>query len=414
MYSYIDLFSGCGGLSDGFEQTGVYKGLAHVEWEPTPARTLIQRLKTKWGIKDADKRVICFDIQKTNELIHGWSNEEFGQSGGLSHCVGDYKKIDVLIGGPPCQAYSIAGRIRDGNGMHDDYRNFLFESYIDVMKWASPDIFVFENVLGILSAAPGGIPIIDRIHKAFSDAGYVTLTNFKDAIFHLNEFGVPQKRSRVIIIGLRKEAYSDLGDLTKVLDEFYAEFRRESKVKMQVNAKEALNGLTKYHPYSPREQQTKKISHGLHNSDYLNHTPRFHSQRDIGIFELLAKDIEEGTNFYTSIEAIKDLYTSKTGKVSEVHKYHVIRPNEPSNTIPAHLYKDGLRHIHWDSTQARTITVREAARLQTFDDDFEFLGSMGDQYKMIGNAVPPLFSKKLAKALVGLLAARSKSSSVSE
>jgi len=116
--------------------------------------------------------------------------------------------------------------------------------------------------------------------------------------------------------------------------------------------------------------------------------------------------LEKGHNLYTSIDSIKSLYTARTGKKSAVHKYYVIRPNEPSNTIPAHLYKDGLRHIHWDSKQCRTLTVREAARLQTFDDDFEFLGSMGDQYKMIGNAVPPLFAKKLSIALGDLLVKR--------
>lgn len=97
------------------------------------------------------------------------------------------------------------------------------------------------------------------------------------------------------------------------------------------------------------------------------------------------------------------LYTQRTGKTSSVHKYHVLKKSQPSNTITAHLQKDGLRHIHYDSSQARSITVREAARLQTFDDDFEFLGSSGSSYKMIGNAVPPLFAEKLSYALVELL-----------
>ena len=94
------------------------------------------------------------------------------------------------------------------------------------------------------------------------------------------------------------------------------------------------------------------------------------------------------------------LYFEITGKNTNVHKYHVLRWDKPSTTITAHLYKDGLRHIHPDSKQARTITVREAARLQSFDDDFEFLGPMGDQFKMIGNAVPPVFAKSIANALL--------------
>jgi DNA (cytosine-5)-methyltransferase 1 len=93
------------------------------------------------------------------------------------------------------------------------------------------------------------------------------------------------------------------------------------------------------------------------------------------------------------------LYYEKTGNITRFHKYYVLEPDKQSNTIPAHLYKDGLRHIHPDPNQARSITVREAARLQSFDDDFVFLGSMGDQFKMIGNAVPPMLAEKVARAI---------------
>ena len=123
----------------------------------------------------------------------------------------------------------------------------------------------------------------------------------------------------------------------------------------------------------------------------------------MGIFKLLTEDIESGRNEYVSIESLKNLYTERTGKTSNVHKYHVIRWDEPSNLIPAHLYKDGLRHIHPDSSQCRSITVREAARLQTFDDDYIFDGSNVEVYKMIGNAVPPKFAKKLADAVADLI-----------
>ena len=118
---------------------------------------------------------------------------------------------------------------------------------------------------------------------------------------------------------------------------------------------------------------------------------------------MLAQDIISGENKYTSIDALKRLYTEATGHVSNVHKYHVIRWDEPSNLIPAHLFKDGLRHIHPDPEQARSITVREAARLQGFPDNYEFMGTQADAYKMIGNAVPPIFSKVLAIAIYHLL-----------
>lgn len=106
---------------------------------------------------------------------------------------------------------------------------------------------------------------------------------------------------------------------------------------------------------------------------------------------------------YTSAKSLKTLYTKLTGKTSNVHKYYVLRWDEPSNLIPAHLFKDGLRHIHPDPEQARTITVREAARLQTFPDDYYFNCSQTDAFKMIGNAVPPLFAKKVAYAIYHLI-----------
>ena len=144
----------------------------------------------------------------------------------------------------------------------------------------------------------------------------------------------------------------------------------------------------------------KKFSHAPFSSERIgNHIPRFHSKRDIDVFKFLAEDIKSGRKEYVSTEKLKELYTQITGKKSNIHKYYVLRENEPSNTIPAHLYKDGMRHIHPDPRQARSITVREAARLQTFPDDFEFLGPNMAQYKMIGNAVPVDFAKIVADAL---------------
>ena len=146
-----------------------------------------------------------------------------------------------------------------------------------------------------------------------------------------------------------------------------------------------------------------RTRHTLPETEVANHIARWQSDRDIDIFKLLAEDIETGNNKYTSISALKELYTKTTGKESNVHKYHVIIWDEPSNLIPAHLYKDGLRHIHPDSTQQRTITVREAARLQTFSDDYIFDGSNMELYKMIGNAVPPEFAKCCAKAVYDVM-----------
>ena len=128
MINSIELFAGCGGLLDGFEQTGHYKMLGAVEWEKAPCINLVRRLQDKWHIKDAQKRVLRFDMQRTEELFYGWDDPEYGKSiGGLDKLVGS-SNVDLVVGGPPCQAYSIAGRVRDEMGMKKDYRNYLFNS----------------------------------------------------------------------------------------------------------------------------------------------------------------------------------------------------------------------------------------------------------------------------------------------
>ena len=176
----LDLFAGCGGLTEGFLQTGHYHTIGAVEWEKAPYETLKHRLSTAWGHKDSESAVIRFDIQREDELLNGFDDPEYGTSKGLIEVVGD-QKVDVIIGGPPCQAYSLAGRIRDEHGMRNDYRNYLFECYVKLVKHFKPKFFIFENVVGLLSAAPDGTLITNRIFSAFKEAGYRVAPNFKDA-----------------------------------------------------------------------------------------------------------------------------------------------------------------------------------------------------------------------------------------
>ena len=389
----IELFAGAGGLADGLEQSGNVHLLAAVEWLKPQVRTLINRLETKYSISDAKTRVINFDIQRTDELLNGWKDdEEFGSSKGLKKIVGD-QRVDMISGGPPCQAYSLAGRVRDKNGMKDDYRNFLFESYIKIVSHFKPKVILFENVEGILTAIPTGEKITDLIKKGFSDIGYEIVDDLRNnALFDLSEFGVPQKRKRVIIIGIRRDNSSI--DYQQILKEIYDVIKKNG-VEGTKTVRDVLSDLP---PIYPVENPTR--SHSYTNDSEINgHKSRFHSERDKKIFTMLAEDIENGTQKYTSTESLKDLYFEVTGKKSNVHKYFVLRWDEPSNTIPAHLKKDGLRHIHPDPKQSRSITVREAARLQTFDDDFKFEESQMSNYEMIGNAVPPYFAKKIGDLL---------------
>ena len=395
---FIDLFAGCGGLSDGFEKSCLYESVAHVEWEKAPCKILIQRLQEKWRQNEADKRVLRFDIQRTEDLIRGWQEDaEYGSSNGLDFFVDKSAGIDLITGGPPCQAYSLAGRIRDKNGMRYDYRNYLFESYVKIVKHYKPKAFIFENVPGMLSAKPGDIKITDRISTSFNAAGYETIGDFNHAVIEMNHYGVPQKRKRVIILGLNKEDFKN--NRKNTILSFYSRILPKYKAPKK-DVKSAIHDLPKLYPAKEDYRfQGRKYSHTFPQNTKDSHQPRYHNRRDIKIFYDLASDIQLGSGKYNTIEDIKKLYTERTGKTANVHKYYVLRWEEPSNTIPAHLYKDGLRHIHPDPEQARSITVREAARLQTFDDDFYFNGSQTDSYKMIGNAVPPYFSQLLANAV---------------
>lgn len=400
----IELFAGCGGLLEGFLQQGGYDTLACVEWEKAPCLTLANRLEQKWHHANANNEVIRFDIQRTDELVNGFEDEEYGKHEGLAKLIGN-QTVDAIVGGPPCQAYSLAGRIRDEHGMKEDYRNYLFESYMRIVKYFRPKFFVFENVVGLLSAAPDGYPIVNRIRKEFMDAGYNVAENFRDTLFEVCDYGVPQHRKRVIIIGIRMD-YFDVDKCVSddMINDFYnvtmPSFRQKQRTVF-----DAIGDLPKIYPLpKPIIQNGKKYSHApICSEKVMNHVPRFHSARDISVFRMLEEDIRSGRKEYVSIEKLKELYTKVTGKKSNIHKYYVLRNDEPSNTIPAHLYKDGMRHIHPDPEQARSITVREAARLQTFPDDFEFLGANMAQYKMIGNAVPVDFAKIVAEALYKLI-----------
>lgn len=396
----VDLFAGCGGLTEGFMKCGQYNEIAAVEWLKPQVDTLRHRLKTKWGRKDADDRVMRFDIQRDQELFEGWDDSEFGSAKGLDHFVSEAGGIDAIIGGPPCQAYSIAGRVRDENGMKDDYRNYLFEHYLNVVNRYRPRLFVFENVPGILSAAPDGTPILDKIRKGFSDIGYAIVDDLaKYALVNAAEYNVPQNRHRVVIIGLDRTRFAEP---QKVLHDFYSKILPRYKGKKIISVREALGDLPPCKPIFDKESHSKRISHVTPDCSVSWHVPRYANLRDMDTFRILEEDLASGRKEYDS-KKIAKLYEEKIGSKSPIHRYHVLNPDEPSTTIIAHLHKDGHRFIHYDPGQQRTITVREAARLQSFPDDFEFCCSRGDAYQMIGNAVPVNLGFAIARAVAHLL-----------
>ncbi|AWZ30152.1 TPA: DNA cytosine methyltransferase [Streptococcus agalactiae] len=397
-YKFIDLFAGCGGLEDGFMQTGDYECISSVEWLKPQVDTLRHRLKNKYNILDADESVLHFDIQREDELFNGWSNDEnFGSSLGLDYYVKKSNGVDLIIGGPPCQAYSIAGRVRDENGMRNDYRNYLFEHYLSVVKRYKPKVFVFENVPGILSAKPNDKKIIEIIEEEFKKSGYVISNKIlKYGVVDASKYGVPQRRKRVILLGVRKDLDS-LNSIYDKIDDFYNVILPKYQQK-EVTVGEAIDDLPKISPIWDEKKRTNKKAY-TYQEEINWHIPRYHNLRDMDIYKMLAEDIETGEKKYTNAAAITKIYEQKVGSKSPIHRYHVLRKDEPSTTIIAHLYKDGNRFIHYDSSQARSITPREAARLQSFDDDFNFIGSQGSVYQMIGNAVPPKLALAIGKAV---------------
>ena len=283
--------------------------------------------------------------------------------------------------------------------MKDDYRNYLFEHYLSVVNRYKPKLFIFENVPGILSASPDGRHITELITKGFDSIGYQITGDLKKAIVNAAEYGVPQNRNRVIIVGLNKEYYPEP---QKVLDKFYDEILTQYKSDQLFTVREAIGDLPKLMPLFDEGHHKKRISHTTPECPISWHVPRYSNLRDMDTFRILEEDVESGRREYDS-KKISELYEQKIGSKSPIHRYHVLEPDEPSTTIIAHLYKDGNRFIHYDSVQQRTITVREAARLQSFPDDFEFVGSRGNAYQMIGNAVPPRLAKAIASAVRKLL-----------
>lgn len=407
-YTFIDLFAGCGGLSEGFLQTGKFEGLAHVEWESPMVDTLRNRLIQKWNHseEDAQKKVVLYDIQKTDELLNGkWSKDSIEQYGkknhqiiidnGLKGLVGS-THVDLIIGGPPCQAYSIHGRATDKNSMQDDYRNYLFESFCKVVDAFKPDLFVFENVAGLLSAKPGGIPVRNRIYDAFTNIGYDIKTpeDLPTALFNASDFTVPQERPRVIILGVKRDSKITLEELYKSIDS-------EKNPDKKKTVWDAIHSLPKMYPLDKPIKVGRITKSHTDNPDasITQHEVRNVSPKNREIFR---EWVENNMN-HISHKDMVDYYFQKTGHKTLFQKYKSLEWNKPSHTVVAHLCKDGYMFIHPDSKQERSITIREAACLQSFPLDYSFLGSTPYNYKMIGNAVPVVFAYHIASGIYKIL-----------
>lgn len=390
-YTFIDLFAGCGGLSEGFYRQG-FKALAHVEIDHWASETLRTRMK-HYGYKDYDKEVIEYDITSKDIL----ERIDLAVKG---------RTVDIIIGGPPCQAYSTAGRVRDGKKMASDPRNYLFESYVKILEFYSPKFFVFENVTGLLSARVNNAPILPKILKALGKK-YNVVSNPEILVHNTADYGVPQLRKRVIIMGVRKDLNKDTIKLYNDVIKTHwnpetPECERKGR-KHFVDVRAAIGDLPPVEPgcdastpeynYPCNNEFLKKISKtGIH--PLMDHVARNHNDLDRERFQVMIH------NHWSFGQLRREMpqYEHEHARVFD-NSYVVQWWDLPSKTILAHIYKDGFQFIHPDEAQRRTFTVREAARIQSFPDDFEFKGSRSEKYKQIGNAVPPLFAEALAKSI---------------
>ena len=391
-YTFIDLFAGCGGLSEGFYRQG-FEALAHVEINHWACETLRARMNY-YGYKNVDEEVIEHDIT-SDDIINRLDDAIKGRS------------VDIIIGGPPCQAYSTAGRVRDGKKMATDARNYLFESYVKILEYYKPKFFVFENVTGLLNAQVNGAPIFPKVLKALGNE-YKVLGDPELLVHNTADYGVPQLRKRVIIMGVRKDIEgknaTDLyNSVTKTHWNPESPENERNGRKHFVDVRQAIGDLPPVEP--GQDASTDKFDYlcdneflrrigkpGIH--PLMDHVARRNNDLDRERFHVMIH------NHWSFGQLRREMpqYEHEHARVFD-NSYVVQWWDLPSKTILAHIHKDGFQYIHPDEAQKRTFTVRDAARIQSFPDDFEFKGSRGEKYKQIGNAVPPLFAEALAKSI---------------
>lgn len=364
----VDLFCGAGGLSEGFKQVG-FETLLGVDIDPIALKTY-----KKYHGKTLLSRIEDLTAEKIMQEI------------------GD-RKITVLTGGPPCQAFSTAAiaklrSLKKSTNIHNPL-NVLYKEFLRLVKDLRPNFFVMENVGRMFSMSDG---IIKREIESELKGKYNVSFYFENVA----DFGVPQIRKRGIAIGsihgipspfLKHSHYDPEKEKPSDGRKPYETIRNAISDLPKIKA-EGGREIMKYHGRNlkPYQQERSTRSDGF----IYNHVARAHNNEDLAIFKMLKqgqciKDLPKKYNRYR-----KDIFLDKYKKQSW---------DRPSSTILAHLSKDGLMFIHPDGRQNRSFTAREAARLQSFNDTYVFEGPRTKQYIQIGNAVPPIFAKAIATAI---------------
>ena len=403
-FTYIDIFAGAGGLSEGFQING-FCPIAHVEMKKEACLTLKTRCAYHYlkennelntYIKYLKKEISRDDFysQIPQLILNTVLNETMSETempllfDQIDSLMTEQKtgQIDVLVGGPPCQAYSLVGRARSDTKMVGDPRNYLYTLYCEVLEKYKPKAFVFENVPGLLTAN-GGKYFVD-MQTRFIQAGYKL--NYK--ILNSRDYGVLQNRRRVILIGWREDLGFDYPEIPEVRENYLVE--------------DILKDLP---PIQPGEQNNNYSSDateylkksGIRSEDDILtwHEARPNLERDREIYRLAIDAWEKDQSRLKYTDLPEELCTHKN-RTSFLDRFKVVAKDKNyTQTMVAHISKDGHYYIHPDKKQARSISVREAARIQSFPDNYYFEGGRTAAYLQIGNAVPPLMASAIAKQI---------------
>lgn len=407
-YNFIDVFSGAGGLSEGFFNCN-FNPVAHVEMNAYATETLKTR-SCYYYLKKTGELQYYYDYLRgeisRDELYEAVPEEVLDTVINAEISDKTYKKIfnridsimqkdgveeiDVLIGGPPCQAYSLVGRASAPGGMEKDPRNDLYIQYARFLNRYKPKLFVFENVPGMLTARKG--LIWKRIQQRLKTVGY----NMDYRLVNSHDFGVLQNRKRIIIIGWRKD-----------LNLRYPNF---PYIKFNAIVNDILSDLPNLQPGGENNEYVANPSKYLsvtgirdENDILTDHQTRNIRDVDREIYRIAIEmwNNNHGRLRYTDLPEELQFHNNNT---SFLDRFKVVEGDmESAHTMLAHISKDGHYYIHPDIEQARSLSVREAARIQSFPDNYYFEGPRTAKFIQIGNAVPPLMAKGIAEAIAELL-----------
>ena len=364
----IDLFCGAGGLSLGFSQEGFITSLAN-------------------DIQDCCVDTYAHNHPETprDHIVLGDIKDVVKN---LDELLGD-RRVDVVVGGPPCQGFSMANRQR----LIDDPRNYLYKSYVEVVKKVRPKFFIMENVKGMMSVA-------EQVKEDFRNISY----SVECHILNAKDFGVPQSRERLIYIGncigidneqIFREIFAlsesvldhNLGDALFALRELEA-----SRVKNATESGSIESGYKiEKNNIADMNEYISYINQGRTIAVVLNHKARYNNDRDIEIYGRM----EQGDR--SDDPKIADIMPYARRNDIFKDKYFKLENDKVCKTITAHMKFDCNMYIH--PTQARGLTPREAARVQSYPDDYFFRGAYTKTYMQIGNSVPPLLGRAIAQVI---------------